>query len=110
MRPHIPPKPIQTHLRRRRSRSRDFKNSTRHPERCIRSDNLDARHPLCQLPTLGGGYVPFFAVVEVDVADFLAGDVGKGFGGAEVCEEGAVALQDVGFFHTGGDGSGGVGP
>ena len=49
-------------------------------------------------------------MVEVDVADFLAGDVGKGFGGAEVCEEGAVALQDVGFFHTSGDGFGGVGP
>ena len=110
MSPHIPPKPIQTHLRRRRPCPCDFKNPTRYPECGIRSNDLDARHPLRHLPPLGGAYVPLFAVVEVDVADFLAGNVSKGFGGAEVCEEGAVALQDVGFVHTSGNGSGSVGP
>ena len=106
MRPHIPPKPIQPHLRRRCSRPHDVKNPTSHPECGIRSDDLDARHPLCHLPTLGGRVVPLFAAVEVDVADFIASDVGMGFGGAEVCEEGAIALQDVGFVDAGGTGLG----
>ena len=110
MRPHIPPKPAQPHLRRPRPRPRDFKTPAGHPERRIRSDNLDARHPLCHLTTLGGGHVPLLPVGEVNVANFLAGDVSKGFGGAEVCEKGATAPQDVRSFNTSGDGLGGIWP
>lgn len=49
-------------------------------------------------------------MIGVDVADLVARDVGEGFGGAEVCEEEAVALQDVGFISAVGDGVGCVGP
>ena len=46
----------------------------------------------------------------VDVRDLGAGDVGEGFGGAEVREEGAVAGEDVGFRGARGGRGGGVGP
>ena len=49
-------------------------------------------------------------MVEVDIADFVAGDVGEGFGGAEMREVRAVLLQDELFVGAGCDGLGGVGP
>lgn len=50
------------------------------------------------------------SVGSVDGGDLGPGEVGEGFGGAEVREEGAVALQEVGFRVPGGRGVGGVWP
>ena len=97
MRPHIPPEPIQPNLAARCPRPRHLKHPTRNPRRCIRRHNLHARNPLRYVSALLGCDVPFRAVVDVDGGDFEAGDVGEGGGGAEVREEGAVALQNVGF-------------
>ena len=110
MRPHVSPEPIQPHLRRRRSRPRGLKDPTCHPQRCISSHHLHTSHPLCHLASFRGRDVPLLAVVKVDVADLGACDVGEGFRGAEVGEEGAVALEDIGLFRAGGDGGRGVGP
>ena len=108
--PHVPPKPIKPHLRRRGPRTRSLKHPARDSERRVRCDDLYARYPLGNFSALGCGDVALFAVEEIDVADLGAGDVGEGFGGAEMREERAVALEDVGFFCAGGDGSRGVGP
>lgn len=110
MRPDISPKPIQTHLTSRRPRSRHFKHPARHPQRRIRGHHLHARHPFGDFPPLGGGDVPLLATVVVDRCDLQAGDIGESFGGAEVCEEGAVALEDIRFFDAFGDGVRGVRP
>ena len=101
MRPDIPPKAIKPHLRRPGPRPRRLKNPARDPERRVRCDHLDTRYPLRDFPPFGRGDVSLFAVEEVDVADFGAGDVGEGFGGAEMREERAIALEDVGFFGAG---------
>lgn len=97
VRPDIPPEPIQPHLPRRRPRARHFENPSRDPQRRIGRHNLDARDPLGHLSPLRGRDVSFRAVAGVDVRDFGAGEVGQGFGGAEVREEGAVAGEYVGF-------------
>lgn len=110
MRPDIPPVPIQSDLPRRRPGARYLKNAARDPERRIGSHDFDARDPLGHLSPLCCGYVPLLAVVLVDVGDFGPGDVGEGFGRAEVREEGAIAGEDVGFGRGGRGGGGGVGP
>lgn len=97
MRPDIPPKAIKPHLSRRRPRARDFKDAPRDPQRRVRRHDLHAGNPLRQLAPLRRRDVPRCAVVGVDICDLCAGDVGEGFRGAEVSEEGAVAGEDVGF-------------
>ena len=110
MRPHIPPIPIQPHLRRRCPGPSHLKHPAGNPERRIRRHNLHARHPLRHLAPLRRRDVALGAVMEVDIPDFVAGDVGEGFGGAEMREVGAVLLQDELFVGAGCDGLGGVGP
>lgn len=110
MRPDIPPEAIQPHLPGRRPRARRFKHPPRDPQGRIGRHDLDARDPLRDLSPLRRRDVSLRAVVGVDVGDFGAGEVGEGFGGAEVREEGAVAREDVGFGCGGGGGGGGVGP
>lgn len=67
MRPNIPPKPIQPHLRRRRPRARRFKHTSRNPQRRISRHNLHACNPLRCLSPLCCRNVSFRAVVGVDV-------------------------------------------
>lgn len=110
MRPDIPPEPIQPHRPRRRPRPRRLKHPPRNPQRRIRRHNLDARNPLRHLAPLRRRDVSSRAVAGVGVRNFGAREVGEGFGGAEVGEEGAVAGEDVGFGRGGGGGGGGVGP
>ena len=110
MRPHIPPEPIQPHFTGRRPRLRRLEHPARDPERRVRRHHLYACGPFGYFAALGGCDVAFGCVVRVDGGDFEARDIGEGFGGAEVCEEGAVALEDVGFFGGGCGGGGGVGP
>lgn len=110
MRPHIPPIPIQPQTGLRRPRPRDLKYPTCNPERRISSYDFDARDPFRHLSSFSGGEIALFAASCVDRGDSGAGDVGEGFGGAEVCKEGAVALKDVGFLRTCGDGVGSIGP
>ena len=108
--PHVPPKPIKSHFRRRGPRTGRLKHPTRDPQRRIRRDDLHARDPFRHFSPLGRGDISLLAVEEIDVADLGAGDVGERFGGTEVREERAVALEDVGFLCAGGDRGGGVGP
>lgn len=110
MRPHISPIPIQPQTGLRRPRPRDLKYPTRNPERRIRSYDFDARDPFRSLSPLSGGEIALLATICVDGGDFGARDVGEGFGSAEVCKEGAIALEDVGFLRTCGDGVGSIGP
>lgn len=97
VRPDVPPEAIQPHLPRRRPRPRHLKHAPRDPQRRVRRHNLHAGDPLRQLPPLRCRDVSLCAVVDVDVRDLGASDVGQGLGGAEVGEEGAVAGDDVGF-------------
>lgn len=110
MRSNIPPKPIQPYLPSRRPRPRNLKHPTRNSQSRVRSHDLHARNPLRQVPSLSGCNVAPCAVVVVDAGDLFAGDVCKRFGGAEVREKGAVALEDVGLVGAGGDRVWGVGP
>ena len=109
MRPDIAPESIQAHLRRRGPRARRLEDPARDPQRRIRRHHFYAGNPLRRLSALGCRQ--FFTFADgVNVADLGTGDVGEGFGGAEVGEEGAVSLEDVGFFGAGGRRIGGVGP
>ena len=110
MRPDIPPIPFQPHFPARRPRSRNLKHPRRDLQRCIRGHNLRARHPLRHIAPLLCRDIALGTVVGVDVCEFGTGNVSEGGGGAEVREEGAVALEDVGFVRAGGGGAGGVGP
>lgn len=110
MRPHIPPEAIQPNLPRRRPRTRNLKNPRRNSKRLIRRHNLDTGDPLRNLAALRSCEIALHTSGLVDGVDFCAGDIGKRFCGAQVCEEGAVALQDVGLFGARGGGVGGVGP
>ena len=97
MRPDVPPEPLQPNFPSRNPRTRDLKHPARDLQRRIRRHDFHAGDPLRHLPPLLGGDVPLGAVVGVDACELGAGAVGERFGGAQVGEEGAVALQDVGF-------------
>lgn len=97
MRPDVSPEAIQPHLPRRRRRPRNLKHAPRDPQRRIRCHNLHAGDPLRHFPPLRCRDVSLCAVMDVDVRDLGASDVGQGFGGAEVGEEGAVTGENVGF-------------
>lgn len=108
--PDISPKPIQAHFTRRCPRSGNLKHPARHPQCRIRSHHLYTRHPFGYFSPLGGSNVPLFGTVFIDGGDLKAGDIGERFGRAKVCEEGAIALEDVRFFGAVGDRVRGVGP
>ena len=110
MRPHIPPKPIEPYLTSCSPRSRNLKDPVRNSQRRICCHHLHARYPLCQLSSLRRRDIALQAVVDVDVAHLFASNVGESFGGANVSEEGAVALENVGFVGTAGNWMRGVGP
>ena len=94
MSPNISPISIQPHLRCGRSGASHLKHPTGNSQRRIRRHHLHARNPFGHLPSVRGGDVALLAVVEVDVADFVARDVCKGLGGSEVREVATVLLED----------------
>jgi len=101
MRPNVPPKPIQTYSRTRRFRACDLKHPRSNPQAGICCNDLDARNPFRQLPSLTRSQLPsgiqIACIFIEDGIDFLACAVCQGGCGAEVGMEVAVAFEDVEF-------------
>lgn len=75
MRSYIPPKPIQAHSCTRRFRACDLKHPRSNPQAGIRCNDLDARNPFRQLPSLSRSQLPagvqIASVFVHDSIDFL---------------------------------------
>lgn len=93
MHPDIPPKPIKSHLGRRRLGPRHLEHSRRHPQPGISGRDLDAGDPLGDFATVLGGDLGAgcgIAGVLVQRVEFGGCFVGQGGYGAEVGVEVAV--------------------
>ena len=99
--PNVSPKPIQTYSRTRRFRACDLKHPRSNPQADICCNDLDARNPFGQLPSLSCSQlcatVQFASVFVQNGIDFLTCAVCQGGCGAEVGMEVAVAFEDVEF-------------